>query len=147
MQILRQSWLKSKPMEAYCNRGETADVNPGYRNDNSKQSPFYAAYGLLVSGEDANTYYRANAYSIDYLEGNDDPRLGYFFKRLKARAVHHILTLVRFMAVPQVLAYGGDQTSNIGEGLVRNAEQVAMDRYFNGKVCFCRLKRSLRDGI
>jgi hypothetical protein len=103
--------------------GETADVNPGYRNDNNKQSPFYAAYGLLVSGEDANTFYRANAYAIDYLEGNGDPRLGYFFKKAKSPAsAAHPYVGTEYGSEPNT-AFGGDQTSNIGEGLVRSAEQ------------------------
>jgi hypothetical protein len=103
--------------------GESANVNPGYRNDNNKQNPFYATYGLLVSGEDANTFFRANAYSIDYLEGNDDPRLGYFFKKAKSptSAAHPYVGTV-YGGEPNT-AFGGDQTSNIGEGLVRSAEQ------------------------
>jgi hypothetical protein len=104
--------------------GETADVNPGYRNDNNRQSPFYAAFGLLVSGEDANTFSRANAYAIDYLEGNDDPRLGYFFKPAKSptNAAHPYVGTV-YGGEPNS-AFGGDQTSNIGIGLVRSAEQA-----------------------
>lgn len=104
--------------------GETADANPGYRNDNNKQNPFYAAYGLLVSGEDANTFYRANAYAIDYLEGNGDPRLGYFFKPAKSpTSASHPYVGTVYGGEPNS-AFGGDQTSNIGIGLVRSAEQA-----------------------
>jgi hypothetical protein len=104
--------------------GETADVNPGYRNDNNKQSPFYSAYGLLVSGEEANTFFRANAYAIENLEGWGDVRLGYFFKKAKSpgSAAHPYVGTV-YGGEPNS-AFGGDQTSNIGEGLVRTAEQA-----------------------
>ncbi|OQP66750.1 SusD/RagB family nutrient-binding outer membrane lipoprotein [Niastella populi] len=103
--------------------GETADVNPGYRNDNNRQSPFYAVYGLLVSGEDANTFFRANAYAIDYLEGNADARLGYFFKPAKSpTSASHPYVGTVYGGEPNS-AFGGDQTSNVGMGLVRSAEQ------------------------
>ena len=103
--------------------GETADVNPGYRNDNNRQNPFFASYGLLVSGEDANTYYRGNEYSIESFKSNGDVRLGYFFKKAKSpTSASNPYVGTEYGGEPNN-AFGGDQTSNIGIGLVRSAEQ------------------------
>jgi hypothetical protein len=70
--------------------GQSADVNPGYQNDVGKQSPFYGTYGLLPSGQEANTFFRANAYIVNKLRLNDDPRLGYYFKKLRILPAHLI---------------------------------------------------------
>ncbi|WEK35810.1 MAG: SusD/RagB family nutrient-binding outer membrane lipoprotein [Candidatus Pseudobacter hemicellulosilyticus] len=98
---------------------QSADINIGYLNDVSKQSPFYATYGLLPSGEDANTFYRANQYSIESLKSNQDPRLRYFFKPAKSptNAADSFIGTV-YGSEPNS-SFGGDQTSNIGQGLVR----------------------------
>jgi hypothetical protein len=59
--------------------GETADVNPGYSNAVNKQSPFYATNGLTPTGAAANTGDRANAFFVNLLKGNSDPRLQRYF--------------------------------------------------------------------
>lgn len=103
--------------------GESASVNIKYADDVNKQSPFYSAYGLLPSGEDANTFYRANAFAIDEFYNREDTRLLYFFKPAKSPlnpADPYIGTV--YGADPDD-AYNGDRTSNIGEGLVRAATQ------------------------
>lgn len=103
--------------------GETANVNPGYRNDNNKQSPFFSSYGLLVSGEDANTFFRGNEYSIESFKSNGDVRLGYFFKRAKSPTSANNPYVGTVYGGEPDTDFGGDQTSNIGTGLVRSAEQ------------------------
>lgn len=116
--------------------GESADVNPGsldgqgnlvggYVNDVNKQSPFFATYGLLPSGQEANTFFRANDFIIDALRQYEDPRLGYFFAETKAYQTNgtgspYVGTV--YGGEPNS-AFGGDQTSNIGPGLVKSFNQ------------------------
>lgn len=59
--------------------GESISVNPGYANDVNKQSPFYANYGYTPSGAFASTSWNANAYIINILNSNNDPRISRFF--------------------------------------------------------------------
>lgn len=59
--------------------GESIMVNPGYTNDVDKQSPFYANYGFTPSGAYATTSWNANAYIINILNSNSDPRIARFF--------------------------------------------------------------------
>jgi len=102
---------------------ESAAANPGYVNDANKQSPFYGAYGLTPSGNQANEYFRANAYTIDLLRNGADPRLAYFFKPAPSPlnpAVPFVGTV--YGRDPDV-NFNGDRTSNIGEGLVKGFDQ------------------------
>jgi hypothetical protein len=102
---------------------ESAAANPGYVNDANKQSPFYGAYGLTPSGNQANEYYRANAYIINVLRNGADPRLGYFFKPAATPlnpAVPYVGTV--YGKDPDV-NFNGDRTSNIGAGLVKSFDQ------------------------
>ncbi|MGZ5134653.1 MAG: SusD/RagB family nutrient-binding outer membrane lipoprotein [Flavitalea sp.] len=102
--------------------GETASANPGYLNDEDKQSPFFATYGLTPSGNQANEYYRANNYIVTILKNNSDPRLGYFFKPAKDPASPATYVGTVYGSDPDV-AFSGDKTSNIGSGLVRTFNQ------------------------
>jgi hypothetical protein len=61
--------------------GETADVNPGYSNAVNKQNPFYATNGFTAAGAAANTGDRANAFFINLLKGNSDPRIERYFTK------------------------------------------------------------------
>jgi hypothetical protein len=99
--------------------GESAEANPGYLNDVGKQSPFFGAFGLTAAGTEANEYYRANAYAVEKLRNSSDPRLGYFFKPAKNTGAF-VGTV--YGSNPDV-AFSGDLTSNIGEGLVKSFDQ------------------------
>lgn len=103
--------------------GESASVNPGYLNDNNKQSPFYGAFGLTPSGNQANEYYRANAYIINVLRSTNDPRLSRFFKpaATPTSAANPYVGTV-YGSDPDV-TFNGDRTSNIGPGLVSSFDQ------------------------
>jgi hypothetical protein len=59
--------------------GESVTVNPGYTNETNKQSPYYANFGLSPTGTDASATFRANAYIVNILKTNNDPRLNRFF--------------------------------------------------------------------
>lgn len=103
--------------------GQTASANPGYLNDEDKQSPFYATYGLTPSGNQANEYFRANNYIVNVLKANNDPRLGLFFKpaATPSNPANPFVGTV-YGSDPDVV-FNGDRTSNIGLGLVRSFDQ------------------------
>jgi hypothetical protein len=103
--------------------GETAEVNPGYVNDNLKQNPFYAAFGLTPSGGQANEYYRANAYIIETLRNSSDPRMNRYFLPAKNPTNPSVTYVGTVYGSNPDVAFGGDQTSNIGAGLARSATQ------------------------
>jgi len=59
--------------------GESVSVNPGYSNEQNKQSPFYANYGFTTTGTIAAPGWTANAYILNILASTNDPRIGQFF--------------------------------------------------------------------
>lgn len=130
--LIRQSDVNANPTaelaKIKANGGvlqsdESAEVNPGYQNDVGKQSPFYGAYGILPSGVEANTFYRANEYTIALLKQSNDPRLGYFFNPAKSPSnAANPFVGTKYGSDPNA-AFGGDQTSNIGKGLVKSFNQ------------------------
>jgi hypothetical protein len=130
--LIRQSEVNANPTAEVAKikaeggvlqSGQTADANPGYVNDNGKQSPFYGTYGLLVSGQDANTFFRANDYIINVFKTTDDPRIGYFFAEARNPTNANNPYVGTVYGSDPNAAFGGDQTSNIGPGLVRSATQ------------------------
>ncbi|HET8839100.1 MAG TPA: SusD/RagB family nutrient-binding outer membrane lipoprotein, partial [Flavobacteriaceae bacterium] len=60
-----------------------AMINPGYTNEESKQNPFYASYGLTVTGELQNNTLAtaASEYAIDYLQATSDPRIDWIYEK------------------------------------------------------------------
>jgi hypothetical protein len=102
---------------------ESAAVNPGYVNDANKQSPFYGAYGLTPSGNQANEYFRANAYIVNVLRNGADPRLGYFFKPAPSPLNPAVPYVGNVYGRDPDVNFNGDRTSNIGEGLVKGFDQ------------------------
>jgi len=52
-----------------------AAVNPGYSNSSGKQNPFYGS-AYSVAGIFTQDFWRANAYTVAFCNGNGDPRLG-----------------------------------------------------------------------
>jgi hypothetical protein len=59
--------------------GESFYVNPGYVNEQNKQSPFYANFGYTVNDNVATSSRNANAYIIGILNNSNDPRIERFF--------------------------------------------------------------------
>lgn len=102
---------------------ESAAANPGYVNDANKQSPFYGAYGLTPSGNQANEYFRANAYIINVLRNGADPRLGYFFKPAPSPLNPAVPYVGNVYGSDPDVNFNGDRTSNIGAGLVKGFDQ------------------------
>ncbi|MFN8291034.1 MAG: SusD/RagB family nutrient-binding outer membrane lipoprotein [Chitinophagaceae bacterium] len=106
--------------------GESAAVNPGYLNDVNKQSPFYGAYGFLPDGTAASSIERANAYIINVLKSNNDPRLGYFFRPATSPVSPSNPYAGNVYGSPPTSSSGptgGTRLSTVGEGLARTAFQ------------------------
>jgi len=59
--------------------GESASVNPGFTNAQSKQSPFYGNWGFTPTGNKAAGGWAPNNYILGILQSNNDPRIGRFF--------------------------------------------------------------------
>lgn len=100
-------------------QGETVAAQPGFVDENNKQSPYYANYGFTPTGADANTSTRANNYIVeDILKPNNDPRLFRFF-----RPVGNTVIGTTFGAATG--NPGGAQSSKMGPGLAGTATQDA----------------------
>ena len=66
----------------FLGAGESAEFNPGYKNDNGKQNPFWATYYKDVAGTLIDDYYRANEYIIDKLKTLGDPRMPLLYREI-----------------------------------------------------------------
>ncbi len=88
--------------------GLDAAVNPGYID--TKPNPYWASYGFTQTGGEANSFFRANNYSMNILKNNKDPRLGYIYKLSSGDKVYKGIDY----GLPPILANGSSLTSNIG---------------------------------
>ena len=103
----------------------TSDVaiNPGYLNEEGKQSPFYEDFGMDVAGTTTLTSNAtcATDYIIDLLTTTNDPRIS----RLYEQPVEgHLGVPQGIVADPDT--QGPDQVSNIGPALLTNSMQDAV---------------------
>ena len=98
--------------------GENIDVNPGYVNEATKQSPFYAVYGFTPTGADANTSTRANEYFVSLLDNTGDPRIERFYAPPSAGGGITGTGYGRNEGNPK-----GSQSSKMGPGLISSARQ------------------------
>lgn len=130
--LIRQSLLtpnptaelaKIKAKGGILQSEESASVHIEYKDDVNKQSPFFGTYGLLPSGEDANTFFRANRYAVQNFKSRSDVRLEYFFKPAKSPLNPSDPFIGTEYGSDPNDTFNGDRTSNIGEGLVRSATQ------------------------
>ena len=96
--------------------GENISVNPGYVNDENKQSPFYANYGLTPAGNEASTSTRANDYMVNLLLSTDDIRITRFYQPVGTSYVGDTYGLVEGNPL-------GAASSKIGPGLAGSATQ------------------------
>jgi hypothetical protein len=119
-------YAKIKANGGVLQSGESADVLPpgGYLNDVNKQSPFFAAYGTLPNGNEANTFFRANAYAITRLKQTNDPRLSYFFAPAASPSNPADPFLGTTYGASPNATFAGERTSNIGKGLVKSFSQA-----------------------
>lgn len=66
----------------FLGSGQDASVAPAYQSD--KPNAYYASFGFNQVGNQATDFWRANIIAMNYLKGNSDPRLGYFYKPIVA---------------------------------------------------------------
>jgi hypothetical protein len=145
--------LASTAGEGYLDDKTQAVVNPGYSNTLSsgfsQQSPFYASYGFLTTGNPTgnNTFYRAGSFLVSLLNTDNDPRINQVFA----------LTLpvgAPASATPSVIKgniFGDTQnsttnsnTSAIGAGLLQSPTQNAV-LLSGAEACFLQAE-ALLDG-
>jgi hypothetical protein len=98
--------------------GESINVNPGYVNENNKQSPFYANYGFTPTGADASTVTRANAYFVSLLTTAGDPRKERYFAAPSGGGAITGTVYGLSAGNPR-----GAQSSKFGAGLIASATQ------------------------
>jgi hypothetical protein len=98
--------------------GESVNVNPGFVNEDNKQSPFYANYGFTPTGSDGNTSTRANAYMVSTLAGNGDPRLTRYYATVSGSVIGTTFGLATGNP-------GGAASSKFGPGVMASATQDA----------------------
>jgi hypothetical protein len=78
---------------------------------------------LLPAGNQANEYYRANAYIINVLKSTSDARLGLFFKPAASPASASNPYVGTVYGSDPDVNFNGDRTSNIGSGLAKSFDQ------------------------
>lgn len=98
-------------------------VNPGYTQDNFKQSPQWEELGWDIGGtvrmnNDATC---ATQYVLDYLADNSDPRINYLYEE---PATGHLG--VNQGAPNEDAMYAADFVSNIGPGILKGPDQDAV---------------------
>jgi hypothetical protein len=98
--------------------GEDIDVNPGYVNENNKQSPFYANYGDTPTGSDASPSTRANTYLLNIIGSYEDARIERFYSPVGTSFVGDVYGQVEGNP-------SGASSSRIGPGLAGSANQDA----------------------
>ena len=101
-------------------------VNPGYQNAQTssggdQQNPFYGDYGFLVTGNQTfpNTYYRANAYAVNFYSANNDPRLDLYYLPINGSVAGNTFGDINH-------ARSNSFISAIGTGLLQSATQNAV---------------------
>ena len=62
----------------FLGSGADASVNPSFQQD--KPNAYYANFGFTQVGTQATDFWRANIIAMGFLKGNNDPRLGLFYK-------------------------------------------------------------------
>lgn len=143
--LVRQSGMSSK--QAYiqeqfnviANSGygfitEDAIINPGYVNEEGKQSPFWQSFGTTVTGDAQNNYKATSAtdFVIQLLQNTNDTRIGRIYEAPDSG----------FRGIPQGIvlypvdnSYLPENVSNMGPGLLKGAEMgspvfLATQSYF-----------------
>jgi len=119
-----QADLAATSSEGYIDEASGATANPGYANSDSnggQESPFWRGYGFDQSGNPVggNTYFRANAYSINLLNTNNDLRLTRLYAPNNAGAYKGIV-------FGDVNAAANAATSPNGPGLLKSPTMDAV---------------------
>ena len=112
-------------------------VNPGYLVVAGKQNPFWELYGADVNGAATSTNKAtcATDYILEYLNGNNDPRIDYIYEKPETGHLGVPQGLLDY-DTPVVDAYMPEKVSNLGPGLLKGATAGACiftlaESYFN----------------
>lgn len=143
--LVRQSGMSNKQayiqeqFDIIANEGsgfllEDAIINPGFSNQEGKQSPFWESFGATVTGDLQNNYLAtcATPFVIDYLEQNNDPRINRIYE---APAGGHQGVPQGLLAYPDDGSFLPENVSNMGPGLLKDPTQgapliLAAESYF-----------------
>ena len=137
--LVRQSGLASKAayiqdeLNTIMSEGSgfiTSDVNinPGYLNEEGKQSPFYAAYGLTVAGETQNNGQATSAsdYAVEYLEDTNDPRINRIYSLpVDPLGPGHVGVPQGLLNYPTDDSFEPEHVSLLGPALLQGPDQDA----------------------
>ncbi|HEX4850243.1 MAG TPA: SusD/RagB family nutrient-binding outer membrane lipoprotein, partial [Puia sp.] len=104
----------------FIGAGQGAWANPGYTNSTNKISPFYGAFFLVTAPTTNVAYYRANTYSINYFNGLNDPRIGFFYDVISGTSSYG----GNFDGDPA--AVPNSSTSPVGPGVLKAPTQNAV---------------------
>lgn len=96
-----------------------ASANPGYLNADGKQNPFWD-FNYNTAGTYTNDFWRANQFSILFLQNNNDSRLGYIYRPVSGT------TFQGNYIGQSVGAVVGSLTSTFGVGVLKSFSQPAV---------------------
>ena len=121
----RQDYIKSEIAKIQANGGgfltQDAAVNPGYAASDKQQNPtwgyFVTLTGNPTSGGRAD-YWRANSTSIDFMEKNNDPRVGQIYSSVGGEYKGN--QLGNQNNIP------GTGSSSFGPGILKSVDQDAI---------------------
>ena len=105
----------------FLGSGESAMVQPGYSAD--KPNPYYAAHLHSINGNETDNYNRANCFSLNLMQNNNDIRYTRFYRTTKAPVPGALYRCTSYGADPKD-DVNSDRTSGPGYGLIRVAESV-----------------------
>jgi hypothetical protein len=137
----REGYLKSQ-FDIINSEGSgyiTSDVgvNPGYVQEEDKQSPFWNTFGQDVAGTETMNYKAtcASDYILEVLTGMTDPRIDFIYEKPDDGHLGVPQGLLDY-DTPVVDAYMPEKVSNIGPGILKGPDQDAIlytlaECYFN----------------
>ena len=108
--------------------GQSANVQPGFLNEITKQSTYYAAFGFLVNGLSSNAIVRANNYVLNIYKtqaSGTDLRHTRFFRQATAPLSAANPYIGTTYGAPTNETFNGERTSAIGPGLIIAPTQPA----------------------
>ncbi len=125
-------------------------VNPGYLQQENKQSPLWNTFGKDVGGTVTmnNNATCATDYILNFLTGLNDPRIDFLYEKPATGHLGVPQGLLDY-DTPVVDAFMPEKVSNIGPGILKGATQDAIiytlaECYFNQAEA--RLKNLITDG-
>lgn len=100
---------------------ENVVANPGYSDDDGKQSPFYGSFIQAATGEQENRkdYTAATDYTMDYLTNTNDPRRERIYEEAANGGYHG----AEQSTILPGTGFTSNDLSKVGPGLLKSSEQ------------------------